>query len=85
MLDELHIRAQSFIQTEQFDQARQLLVELIGNDPNDIEALNDLAVVEIMQGKYQSGIELLNEVLLIDKNNSVALGNIEFAKTKLNK
>lgn len=85
MLEELNQRAQSYIQTNQLQLARQLLMEIISNYPESISALNDLAVVEIMEGKYESGMELLNEVLNADPNNEVASGNINYVKEVLAK
>ena len=83
MLDELNKRAQSYIQTNQLQQARQLLMEIISNYPDNAAALNDLAVVEIMEGKLESGLELLNEVMILDPKNEIVPGNIQYVKEKL--
>lgn len=84
MLEELLVKAQSFIQTEQYQQARRLLLQIIRDNPNCTEALNDLAVVEVIEGKYQSGLELFQEVIQIDPTNEDALSNIEYVKNKIN-
>jgi|WetSurMetagenome_2_1015567.scaffolds.fasta_scaffold20250_2 tetratricopeptide (TPR) repeat protein len=83
MLEELLTKAQLLIQTEQYEQARRILMIIIRDNPNCTEALNDLAVVEIMEGKYQSGLELFGEVIKIDPKNEDALNNIEYVKDQI--
>jgi lipoprotein NlpI len=85
MLDELIVKAQSFIQTDQYQQARRLLLQIMRDYPECTEALNDLGVIEVMEGKYQSGFELFQEVIKIDPANEDALNNIEYVKNKIDK
>jgi tetratricopeptide (TPR) repeat protein len=83
MLEELIEKEQMLIQTEQYEQARRILMMIIRDNQNCIEALNDLAVVEIMEGKFQSGLELFYEVLKIDPKNEDAQVNIEYVKNQI--
>ena len=83
MLEELISKSQLLIQAKKYEQARLVLMLIIRDNPDCIEALNDLGVVEILEGKYQSGLELFNEVIKIDPGNEDALGNIEYVKNKM--
>lgn len=51
--------------------------------PENIDALNDLAVVQIMQNDYAAALQNLKTVLRLDSANEVALQNFAFLRSKL--
>ena len=76
------LEAEKQIELRNFDAARLLLNELIAADENDLAAINDLAVVEILNGNYDLALTLLMQVLTNDTNNEVAIGNIQYVQEK---
>jgi GT2 family glycosyltransferase/Flp pilus assembly protein TadD len=56
---------------------------VIGDNPGSVEALSELATVECLEGKYNSGLALVEEILMIDPENSAALGKRDLIRTRI--
>lgn len=65
MQNALVTSAESLIQEKQLPQARQVLMRCIRDYPQCDAALGALAVVEALEGKLLSSLELLHEALLL--------------------
>jgi hypothetical protein len=76
------LEAEKQIELKNFDAARLLLNELIRVDEKNLAALNDLAVVEILNENYGLALTLLMQVLTNDAQNEVAIGNLQYVKEK---
>lgn len=73
-------RAEQSIQSKNYDEAETILKRILLSFPFNIDALNDLAAVEIMKGKTENALEKLKRVLEIDPDNKVALGNLRLVE-----
>ncbi len=72
------LEAESLIQESNFSSAKELLKELLNEDYQNIDALNDLAVVSILTENYNEATNYINRVLQIDQQNEIALENFRF-------
>jgi len=68
--------AESKIQTGNHLEAKTILSNLINRFPNHINALNDLAIVEILENNFESAHKFLEKVLSIDTGNEIATENL---------
>jgi len=76
--------AEEHIQNGHYDDAEKLLCHLLSIDSNNVDILNDLAVVHQLKGNTSEAIQLLHKVLAIDERNEIALENLLFLSGKLN-
>jgi lipoprotein NlpI len=60
-------------------------VEILKDFPNNCEALNDLAVIEILSENWDVALNYLNRIIEIDSNNEIALGNLQYIFNKIEK
>ncbi|MGC8594927.1 MAG: glycoside hydrolase family 99-like domain-containing protein [Candidatus Kryptoniota bacterium] len=82
------LKAEQFIQEKAYEQAELLLNNVISRYPFNLDALNDLSVIYIMQGKTDKALEKLKAVLEIDPDNEIAKENMktieEIIKSRVN-
>lgn len=78
------IEAEQDIERNQLDRSELLLLEILNIEPTHIEAANNLAVVYILKEDYERAIDLIIYILNNDKDNEVALGNLEYLKSTVN-
>ena len=71
------------IQSNHLANARELLDNILVNDPSNLDALNNLAVIEILKNNFHSGIEYLKKVISLNPNNKIALENIRYLNNRL--
>ncbi|MCX6169955.1 MAG: hypothetical protein NTX65_11475 [Ignavibacteriales bacterium] len=76
------LEAEKQIELRNFDAARLLLNELICANENNLDALNDLAVIEILTENYDLAMTLLMQILAIDTQNEVAIENLQYLREK---
>ncbi len=72
--------AEKLIQCGKYDNATKLLVELLNKDNSNLDALNDLAVIKILEKNYMESVKLIDMILAIDPNNQTALENLKYLK-----
>ncbi|HET54806.1 MAG TPA: tetratricopeptide repeat protein [Ignavibacteria bacterium] len=77
-------RAEELINKSDLINAEKILRQIFNSNPNNIDALNDYAVVHIMQNNYQHALEIINKVIQIDPSNEVALDNIKYIEQEVN-
>ncbi len=76
--------AEQLIEANELDKAEEVLKSILAKEPENINALNDLAVVETMNGNYRSGIEHIKKILDIDPKNNVAIDNLNSIEEMVN-
>ena len=81
----LIIDAERLIESRKFQEAELILKEIIDSHPSNVDALNDMAVVKILENKYEDAFELLKKVIAIDPENKTASENIHVVLTNLNR
>jgi cyclopropane fatty-acyl-phospholipid synthase-like methyltransferase len=64
------------IQNGNFAAAKIIFTRLLEKDPHNIDALNNLAIIHISENNYSVGIELLQQVIVLDPANEIALDNL---------
>lgn len=77
--------AEELIQQNNTSAAKLVMQKAFEKWPNNIEFLNDLAVVEIMEENYDLAVSVIAKVLSIDPYNEIANGNIEYIESLMPK
>lgn len=75
-VNRLLLQVEEFLKLNKPGEAQTLLMEILQRDAYNTDAMNNLAVIEIMQGNKENAKGLLQYILEIDKNNEVALNNL---------
>jgi len=75
---EMLLEAEKHIEDQQLSKAKNVLVELLNYDPENLDALNDLSVVHILENKNEFALDLIDIVLFIDPENEIAKGNYDY-------
>ncbi len=75
--------SESLIENKDYLSARNLLSQTLSLGKENLEILNNLAVVDILENKIESAVETLNKVLAIEPNNSVALNNLKIVAERI--
>ncbi len=70
--------AENAIENEDLETAKTLLNSLVEENPQNLDALNNLAVVNIMENKIEDAIKLINRILELDSTNETAIGNFKY-------
>lgn len=81
--NELLTKAEELIEEGNLFDARKVLDTMLILKYDDVDALNDLAVVEILDENYSLAFEYLKKVLSINPENVVAIDNMKYIKDKL--
>jgi len=76
-------RAEELINKSDLINAEKILRQILNSNPNNIDALNDYAVVHIMQNNYQPAVEIINKVIQLDPSNEVALDNLKYIEQEV--
>jgi len=70
--------AESLIEQNDLVSARTQLHDILQEDSANIDALNDLSVIEILEKNFEKAEQTILKVIAIDKLNEVALGNLNY-------
>ena len=76
--------AEELIQSNEIENAKKLLSNILLLESLNVDALNNLAVIEILSENWTNALDILVKTLEIDPDNDVALGNLQFINEKLN-
>lgn len=71
-------KAEKYINEGQTDEAKEILNRILKLDSKNIDALNDLAVVYIVEGNFEEALNYLDMVLDINSNDEIALSNFNY-------
>lgn len=77
------MKAELYIQAGRIEEAKEILWGTIMKCPFDVNALNNIVVIEILQMRHESALGLLKRVLDIDPENAIALSNLQFIENGL--
>ncbi len=75
--------AEKFIENENLDSAKSILEEVLTRNPDNIEALNDYAVLSILMKEKDIAKNAINYVLQLDPKNEIAIGNLQYLEENL--
>jgi len=70
--------AEEYIVLNRFDEAKKILNRILEEEPNNVNALNDVAVIDIQEGNYTGAAARLESILSIDSENEIAIENKKF-------
>jgi glycosyltransferase involved in cell wall biosynthesis len=76
-IDDIH-KAEELIEAGIYNDAKKILLALLENNNESVVALNDLAVINILENNFGKAETYINTVLLIDPQNSIAHENLNF-------
>lgn len=67
-----------YIEGEEYslEDAEQLLLELLESEPDNLEALSNLFIIEVLKNRMEEALDLLNHILKIDPANQFASESI---------
>ncbi len=71
-------QAEQLIAENKLEEAEKILIKLYSDNSKNIDVLNDLAVVSIIKQDIARGLNYINQVLTIDSQNEIAIGNFQF-------
>lgn len=76
--NELLNQCETLIENKQLEVAIKKLFDILNIEPRNIDALNDLAVVYVLQNNFIDARSIIDIVLKLDEQNEIALGNLEY-------
>lgn len=79
----VNLKAELLMQGGKVEEARELLWGTALEFPFSVDVLNNIAVIEIMQRRYDSAIGMLQRVLEIQPKNETAMANLRFIEGEL--
>lgn len=77
--------AEGLIKADKFEDAKIILNEILKSDDTYADALNDLAVIDILEQNYDDAYAKINKVFQLEPNNQNAADNLAFLKEMLRK
>ncbi len=81
--DLMNLKAELNLQTGNLEAAKEILWGAIMKFPFNVQLLNNVAVIEIMQRRYDSALALLHRTLEIEPGNEAALVNVRYIENEL--
>lgn len=81
---ELLLLSEHLIESGEIQTAKKIISVLLKYDSKNIDALNNLAVIQIMEKDYESALENIKTVIESDPANEVALGNLDYIQNEIN-
>jgi tetratricopeptide (TPR) repeat protein len=81
--DFLNLKGQLLLQMGNIEEGTKIFSNILDRWPDNIEVLNNLAVVLCYEKKYDSAIKLLQRVLRINSANIDALENLKFIQNEV--
>ncbi len=76
--------AEKYFSMGNFKKSREILENILSVNPNSIEAINDLAVLEIESNNFDIAENLISRALSLEQENEVALNNLLVLKERKN-
>ncbi len=81
--DLLNFKAELKLQLGLLEEAKTILWNIIMSVPFDVNAMNNIAVIEIIEKRYDSALGVLQRLLEVEPNNEAALSNLQFINNNL--
>ena len=76
------VKARIMINGEEYENAILTLKEVLDEDPDNLEALNDITVAYILNGNSLTAMGTIYRVLELDQNNDIAIDNLNYLKAR---
>ncbi len=76
------LQAERYLNEGEFEQSEQILRDLLKRDPDNAQALNDLAVIRLQENKTDEGKKLLQSAFLLDVQDEAILNNLYYLYSK---
>jgi Flp pilus assembly protein TadD len=76
------VKARIMINGEEYEKAILTLKEVLDDDPDNLEALNDITVAYILNGNSLTAMGTIYRVLELDQNNDIAIDNLNYLKAR---
>lgn len=80
VLEMMLLDVESALQRQNYDYAEEVLAEILMEDPGNVEALNDYAVLKILTEEFHYAEQILQQLLLIDPDNEMAQENLAYLR-----
>ncbi|MBP7768722.1 tetratricopeptide repeat protein [Candidatus Woesebacteria bacterium] len=81
LVSKLQVLAISSAKSGDWQKAVEINTEILSQTPDDTQALNRLGLAHIQLGQLEAATETFKKTLAVDKNNSIALKQLERIKT----
>ena len=78
------LRAEEYLKENNFEEARKLLETVLEKEKENLDALNDLAVIHVQEGRLEEALRIISSVLDKDPKNEVALENFKYVEELVN-
>jgi ADP-heptose:LPS heptosyltransferase/GT2 family glycosyltransferase/Flp pilus assembly protein TadD/ubiquinone/menaquinone biosynthesis C-methylase UbiE len=65
-------------------EAEKVLVEILSNQPSQLDALNNYAVVQILRENLEEALAALERIFTIEPNNEIAVDNLNYLNSLIN-
>ncbi len=82
-IDNLNLQAKQELENGKIQKAKELLSKILNQLPDNIEALNTLAVVECLEKNWDAAAETLRKILYLDPFNETAFANTKILERHL--
>ncbi|MCL4510928.1 MAG: methyltransferase domain-containing protein [Bacteroidetes bacterium] len=79
----LNLQAELKLQLGKSAVAEATLLNILANNPDNVDALNNLAVLDILRGDFDSSIEILNRILSNNPENNIASQNMRYVMERV--
>jgi glycosyltransferase involved in cell wall biosynthesis/sulfatase maturation enzyme AslB (radical SAM superfamily) len=83
VFNDLFNRTEELIQQNEYSKSKIILSFLLEMEPENLDYLNDLAVINILLKDYENAEQILKKILTIEPLNEVAIENLEYIKQDL--
>ncbi len=81
--DLMNLKAELILQGGNVEAAKEILWEAVLSFPFDTNLLNNISVIEVMQGRHDSALGMLQRVLEIEPKNETALSNLQYIQNEI--
>ncbi len=72
------VEAENLIQEEKYPEAALVLNKILEVNPENVDALNNLAVLNILTKNFEEALNILEKVFQLSPNNEIARSNLEY-------
>lgn len=82
-VEEKLAESEKLIESNNLENARKILLEILSDNPFDLDALNNLSVLFIMEGNNNAAIKIFERIQKIDPQNEIAMENLKYLNSIL--
>ncbi len=82
-VEEKLAESEKLIESNNLENAREILLEILSDNPFDLGALNNLSVLFIVEGSNNAAIKIFERIQKIDPQNEIAMENLKYLNSIL--